>query len=224
MQTSRSETIESTVLGRYWVDEGLAGLAAPVLVGFHGYGESAEALQREVNLIPGVTAWKRIAIQGLHPFYKTRTGDVVASWMTRLDREAAIHNNIQYIARVLERELGSGPQESPLVFIGFSQGTAMAYRAAGGVERPCQAVIALGGDVPPELARGGLGKLPVALIGRGSRDEWYSEEKLLQDVEVLDSQGVNARPVRFEGGHEWTDGFRATVGRFLEGLLPQSEG
>ena len=223
MDKPRLESVETPVQGRYWVREGLADSMAPVLVGFHGYGEDAETLLREINLIPGVTAWKLIAIQGLHPFYNTRTGEVVASWMTRLDREAAIRNNVRYVAQVLDRELGTGHLQAPLVYTGFSQGTAMAYRAAAGVGRPCQAVVALGGDVPPELTDGKLSGLPVALVGRGSRDEWYSEEKLLQDLEVLRSQGVDPRPVRFDGGHEWTDGFRTTVGRFLDGLQSQPE-
>lgn len=222
MEASRLASIETLVQGRYWVCEGLTGSKSPVLVGFHGYGEDAEILLREINLIPGVTAWKRIAIQGLHPFYNTRTREVVASWMTRLDRDAAIRNNVRYVAQVLDRELGSGNLQTPLVYTGFSQGTAMAFRAAAGVDRRCQAVVALGGDVPPDLAGGELSELPVALLGRGSRDEWYSEDKLLHDLEVLKSQGVDARPVRFDGGHEWTDGFRGTVGRFLEGLQPRS--
>lgn len=220
METPRLERVEAAVQGRYWVREGLAGPAAPVLVGFHGYGEDAETLLGEINLIPGVTAWKRIAIQGLHPFYKSRTGEVVASWMTSLDREAAIRNNIGYVQRVLDRELGREEDPIALVYTGFSQGCAMAYRAAAGVSRPCQGVVALGGDVPSELAEEGLTDLPVALVGGGSRDSWYTEEKLLQDLEVLEVQGVDARPVRFAGAHEWTDGFRATFGRFLESLLP----
>lgn len=223
MESPRLESIEARVQGLYWVRDGLEGDKAPVLVGFHGYGETAETLLREINLIPGVTAWTRIAIQALHPFYKTRTGDVVASWMTRLDREAAIRNNVRYVGRILDRELGTETSRGPLVYTGFSQGTAMAYRAAAGVGRPCRAVIALGGDVPPELGDGGLSALPVALAGRGSRDEWYSEDKLTRDLEVLKAQGVESRAVRFDGGHEWTDGFRATVGRFLDGLQPQPE-
>jgi len=223
MDAPRLESVETLVQGRYWVREGLAGSAAPVLVGFHGYGEDAETLLREINLIPGVTAWRRIAIQGLHPFYRHRTGEVVASWMTKLDREAAIRHNVGYVAQVLDRELGEGECQVPLVYTGFSQGTAMAYRAAAGVGRACQAVVALGGDVPPDLADGDSSNLPVALLGRGSRDTWYSEEKLLRDLEVLRTQGVDSRPVRFDGGHEWTDGFRATVGRFLEALRAQPE-
>ena len=221
----RLESVEATVQGRYWVRDAASPVGSPVLVGFHGYGEGAEALLREINLIPGVTDWKLIAIQALHPFYKTRTGEVVASWMTRLDREPAIRNNIDYVSRVLEQEIGSpdGAEAAPLVFTGFSQGTAMAYRAAAGTGRDCRGVVALAGDVPPELKDGALSGLPVALLGRGSRDEWYSEEKLEEDMRALESQGVDCRPVRFDGGHEWTDGFRAMVGRFLDALRPDAD-
>ena len=224
MSTARLDSVETSVEGRYWVEEGLEGADSPVLVGFHGYGEGAADLLREINLIPGITAWTRISIQALHPFYRGRTGEVVASWMTRLDRQAAIRNNLRYVARVLESELGpvgSGPTRA-LVYAGFSQGTAMAYRAAAGVERPCRAVLALGGDVPPELAEGALAELPVALIGAGERDPWYTEEKLTADLGVLTAQGVEARPIRFDGAHEWTDSFRAIVGRFLDGQVSQT--
>ena len=63
-----------------------------------------------------------------------------------------------------------GPQS--LVFLGFSQGTAMAYRAALlGAHRP-NGVIALGGDIPPELTTGDRRDWPAVLIGAGADDEW----------------------------------------------------
>ena len=172
-----------------------------------------------MSLIPGVTAWNLLAIQALHPFYNSRTGEVVASWMTKLDREVAIEDNLAYVRRVFDREdLPKGSDAPPLVCLGFSQGTAMAYRAAAHSGWPCSGVVALGGDVPPELTNGALGQLPVALIGIGSRDQWYTEERLAGDLELLRAQSVECRPVRYDGGHEWTDPFRSIVGRFLEGL------
>jgi hypothetical protein len=35
------------------------------------------------------------------------------------------------------------------------------------------------------------------------------------DVELLRSKRVDVRPVVFQGGHEWTDEFRARAGEFL---------
>jgi predicted esterase len=60
--------------------------------------------------------------------YKGRTDEVVASWMTRQDRETAISDNVAYV----DAAVASVPREpqSPVVYAGFSQGTAMAFRAA----------------------------------------------------------------------------------------------
>ena len=56
------------------------------------------------------------------------------------------------------------------------------------------------------------------LIGRGSSDPWYSEEKLESDLEILRSLGCEADVVRFSAGHEWTAEFRSHCQRFLASL------
>jgi predicted esterase len=95
----------------------------------------------------------------------------------------------------------------------------MAYRAAAGSGHACAGVICLGGDVPPELTRRDLPAFPPVLLGRGAREEWYSEEKMQKDVDFLRSRGIDVRPVVYEGAHEWTEEFRQAAGRFLEEVL-----
>ena len=165
---------------------------------------------------PSVSDWTLVAVQALHPFYNNKTGEVVASWMTKLDRELAIGDNIRYVGG----SGGSGPGhetgvEGPLVFVGFSQGVAMAYRAAAGAGHPSQGLIALGGDVPPELADRDLGGFPPVLIGRGSREEWYSQGQLESDVAVLRAKGIAVETCVYNGGHEWTKEFRQRCTKFL---------
>jgi dienelactone hydrolase len=83
--------------------------------------------------------------------------------MTSQDRELAIADNVAYVRNVVAQF----PAARRIVFAGFSQGVAMAYRAAAAI--PTTAVIALGGDVPPDVipvAR----SLPPVLVGRGVRD------------------------------------------------------
>ena len=203
MLTSQSadhdiRTIATTVHGRYLLRP---GPPERLLVGFHGYAESAAVSLREMLSIPGIGAWSVAAVQALHRFY-TRDQNVVANWMTREDRELAIADNTEYVRRVVA-EL---PPAKTLVFLGFSQGTAMAYRAAAAI--PCQGVIALGGDVPPDVP---ASSLPRVLIGRGTRDEWYSAEKLQKDVRYLE----DVTTCVFDGGHEWSDEFRRAAGEFL---------
>jgi predicted esterase len=164
----------------------------------------------ELQQIPGIDRWTAVAVQALHPFYLNRSGAIAASWMTSLDRELAIEDNRAYVRSVVEQF----PAPRQLVFLGFSQGVAMAYRAAAGSS--ATGVIALGGDVPPELFESGL-RLPPVLIGRGTREEWYTEEKLQKDLTFL-STVTTVSTCLYEGGHEWTPEFRATAAEFLSRL------
>jgi predicted esterase len=195
-------TIAATVHGRFLVR---AGPPERLLVGFHGYAETAEVLLDELLEIPGIDAWTIASVQALHPFYTSREQRIVASWMTRLDRELAIEDNKAYVRGVLD--YFHRPQT--VVFAGFSQGGAMAYRAALDFGRAA-GLIVLAADVPPDVASIDV---PV-LIGRGERDDWYTDEKLKKDLKVLPKAEVCV----FDGGHEWTDDFRAAAGKFLEKL------
>ena len=212
--------IEAKVHGRYLLRPA-AGNPAGVLVGFHGYGESAMPMLEALLEIPGVEAWAVASIEGLHPFY-TRSGEVVASWMTKQDREAAIADNVAYVASAVGEIVDAAGMGMPLVYAGFSQGVAMAYRAAAGAGHPCHGLFALAGDVPPELAERDLDGFPRVLIGRGTGDSWYTEEKLTADVQLLRSKGVDVEFERFEGGHEWTPAFHRRCADLLAVLTRDS--
>lgn len=197
-------TIAATIHGRFLVRH---GPPERLLVGFHGYGETAEIHLAELTQIPGIEHWTTIAVQALHPFYTNRTGAIAASWMTSLDRELAIEDNRRYVRSVVSQF----PAVLQLVFLGFSQGAAMAYRAAAGSE--ATGVIALGADVPPEFLDSPP-TLPPVLIGRGTREEWYTQEKLDKDLKFLSTVTTVSACV-YEGGHEWTAEFREAAGGFL---------
>ena len=195
-------SIAARTHGRYLVEE---GPPERLLVGFHGYGENADESLAQMLKIPGVEQWTVVAIQGLNRFYRGRTPTISASWMTSQDRERAIADNIEYVRSVV----AEFPPPRKLVFLGFSQGAAMAYRAAS--HHPnASAVIALGGDVPPDVS----GPLPPVLISRGTREDWYTEEKLKKDLSVL-ANITTVETYVYDGGHEWTDEFRGVAGAFL---------
>jgi len=192
-----THTIETITHGRYLVER--RG-SQRLLVGFHGYGESAERHLEELRQLDPAEEWTLVAVQALNRFY-TRSQEVVASWMTREDREHAIADNIEYVRRIVET---LRPYDR-LVFAGFSQGAAMAYRAAAAVG--ADGLIILAGDIPPDVE-----SMPVpVLIGRGERDDWYSDEKLKKDLR----SAPNATVCVFDGGHEWNDEFREAGRAFL---------
>jgi predicted esterase len=200
-------TIETPTHGRFLHE---ARDPETLLVGFHGYAENAELHMAELQQIAGAETWSLVAVQALHPFY-TRSEQVVANWMTRQDRELAIADNIEYVRRVL----ATFPAPRTLVFLGFSQGAAMAARSAAHAAS-AQGLILLGGDIPPELKSDDAILWPPTLLARGLRDEWYTSEKLHADATFLASR---TRVVRymFDGGHEWTPDVHAAMGEFLAG-------
>jgi predicted esterase len=204
-------TVEAVVHGRVLYER---RSDQRLLVGFHGYAENAEKHVLELQRIPGIEDWSVAAIQALHPFYARRSdgGDIVASWMTRLDREMAIADNIEYVRRALSAIWRGTSGDAKLVFAGFSQGVAMAYRAAA-FAAPADGLISLAGDVPPDVAAPGV-KLPPVLVGRGHADDWYLAERLDRDLEFLRS-ATEVTVCRFDGAHEWSDEFRSAAGEFL---------
>lgn len=194
----RVRHVTTSIHGRFLhVDRG----AERLLVGFHGYAETAEPHLGQIEKIPGIGEWSVAAVQALHPFY-TRSGEVVANWMTKQDRELAIEDNLRYVQQVL----AALPRPQILIFLGFSQGAAMAARAASAT--PSNGLVLVGGDIPPELDPS---TLPPIFIGRGERDDWYSEEKFKKDL----SSVPNATTCVYDGGHEWTEELRGAVGEFL---------
>jgi predicted esterase len=205
--------VETPVTGRFLVRAALSG-RAPLLVGFHGYGETADDHLAALERIPGAAEWHLVAIQALHPFYK-RSGEVVAGWMTRLDREQAIDANLTYVRRALDAVRAELTVEGPLVLAGFSQGTAMAWRAAALAVEGCAAVIALAGDLPSDLAERSWVSRPRVLIGRGAADTWYTAEREGADLDLLAGLGLDSESFVFDGGHEWSAAFLERCAAFL---------
>ena len=210
-----TRTIATGTHGRYLVD--VPDLSRATLIGFHGYQENAAITFEVLRQIAAGRSIGIVSIQGLHRFY-TRANDVVAGWMTKEDRELAIADNVAYVAKVLSAVADEYGITRPLIYAGFSQGVAMAYRAAALVQRPCDGVIALAGDVPPDVAPL-ASSLPKVLIGRGTEDKWYTADKVASDRRVLEPAGVTVTEEVFEGGHVWAPEFIAKAGAFVDELL-----
>jgi predicted esterase len=210
----RTKTIAVGTHGRYVVAPASAD-RAPLLVGFHGYGETAEAQLERLRSIPGTDRWTIISIQGLNRFYQRRSNEVIAGWMTRQDRELAIVDNLAYVAEVVSAESAKGMDSRGVVFAGFSQGVAMAFRAATAATHPVLGVVAAGGDVPPELDRARLARLSHVLVCRGAHDGWYAPATFEQDQARLRDAKVDVTAVEFDGTHEWSNAVVVAAGKFL---------
>jgi predicted esterase len=162
-----------------------------------------------------------VSVEGLHRFYASRMGqapnaqEIVASWMTRRQRELMIADNVTYVNGVLgaiAEEFGEPPAT---IHVGFSQGASMAYRAAALGRQPAAAVVALGGDVPPDLEDSRLALIPAVLIGWGVRDRFYDAAKREADEQRLRAVGVRVMVIELDAGHAWTAAFTADAARWI---------
>ena len=195
------------------------------MIGCHGYGQNATDMLEELRRIPGADEWTLLSVQALHRFYTRNDQAVVASWMTREDREHAIADNIEYLNRVVSRfaedtETSGGERrifEGKVVYLGFSQGASTAARAAVRGARRASGLIMLGGDIPADVRDDASLRWPPVLIGAGRDDKWYGA-RIDSDVQFLESRGVRHEVVRFAGGHEFTDEFRNAAGDWLRSV------
>lgn len=188
---------------------------AIVVAGFHGYMENAGIQMARLQELAGSAQWTLVSIQGLHRFYRGRSEEVVASWMTREDREDMISDNIDYADLAVE---SAAPPGVPIVTVGFSQGVAMAFRAGIRGRRRASGIVAIGGDVPPELVADETLDFPAVLLGGGERDEWYTAAKLEADVAALRARGRDPQTYIHPAGHEWTSEVSRAVSDFIQAL------
>jgi predicted esterase len=211
----REINVPVTTHGRVLVDEAETSAPLKLLVGCHGYAQSADEMMELLRTIPAGSGWTRIAIQALHRFYRGRSELTVASWMTRQNRDLLIPDNVAYVDAAIAAA-ADGRAVQRLVFCGFSQGVAMAFRAGVLGARQADAVLALGGDVPPELFADPAIIFPGVLLARGTRDEWYTDRKLRDDEARLLERGAPVTTLTFDGGHEWHPDFATRAARTLE--------
>lgn len=193
--------ISTTIHGRILVRQPADGSSGGLLVGFHGYMENASIQMERLAAIRGANRWTLMSVQGLHRFYRGRSEDVVASWMTREDRDTMIADNMSYVDRAVETVPVAARRS--IVYAGFSQGVAMAFRAAVLGRSGSAGVIAVGGDVPPELLADSGVRFPPVLLVRGERDEWFTETKFSADAAALSARAVGLETAVVDAAHEW---------------------
>ena len=216
-ETPESRVVATGTHGQYLLRRS-AGEPAGILLGFHGYRENAKRHLAELERIPGAERWALVAVDALHSFYAGSTGEVIRGWMTRELREETIADNVAYVRTILDAVRPEIGWQLPLVFLGFSQGASMAWRASLLAGHGTGAVVAFAGDIPPELDKLEAPFPERVLLVHGETDSWYDAAKVETDTALLTRHGVTPQRHPFPGGHEWTDEARAGIGRFLSQL------
>lgn len=132
-----------------------------------------------------------------------------ATWMTRAEREADIHDNIAYLESVhahLRRQFGG--ITPPVTVLGFSQGGAAAVRwAAHGGIRPARLII-WESSLPPEVDYAALAARQSGMhltYVCGTRDKFITPKVLEAQHARLKQANVPFDEVSFDGGHRLDD-------------------
>lgn len=172
----------------------------------HGYGQLAEEfiehfmhLQEDEHYL--------VVPNALHHFYlKGGSGKIGSSWMTAYNRELDIHDNNQYLQRVLDTfVIPHYTKDKKVIIFGFSQGAPTMIRFVA--SQKCSQItdIVLWGAVfPPDVD---IQKNMHNLKDKnwyyviGDNDEYISEQEKRQQIELLHNNGLNPTIIDYQGKH-----------------------
>ncbi len=201
-----STTIKTTKSARYFTLNQPTELTETIWIVLHGYGQLAETfIQEFVCLDPKTNLI--VAPEGLHRFYKKGFyGDVVASWMTKEDRENDILDNIAFLDLVYSQVNHLLPnQQIKINVLGFSQGVATALRWVGNTAFKVNQLICWAGSPPPETELTPLLiRLRAITITQvfGDSDPFFNEQNQIIIISQMVAQGLNVNAISFQGKHE----------------------
>ncbi len=202
----KKNTIHVFKTARYYLSGQISPEIRDLWFVCHGYGqlaadfiESFAPLNSPSRLI--------IAPEALHRFYLAGgIGRIGASWMTREEREDDIADYIAFLDQLYSEIVHSLPEKDvKITVLGFSQGTATAYRWSLLGNSPIHRLILWGGDVPADppwennIPR--LQQLEIHLV-TGTKDPYLKPESLHTQSQLLIAQHINSRVTTFNGTHE----------------------
>ena len=170
----------------------------------HGYGQLAkyfiqwfEPILNENTLI--------IAPEGLSRFYWNGfSGNVVASWMTKEERNSDIDDYVQYLDKVANEVLQKVMKVN-INILGFSQGASTATRwAVLGKTTPTNLIL-WAGSFPKDIDY--LNNIEIfnkfsLHFFIGDSDELFSEEVIRQYLKEIKKKEIQFNLSKYNGGHK----------------------
>ena len=177
-----------------------------VWIVLHGYGMLSEFFIKKFDCIINDTTLV-IAPEATNRFYLsnnyTRVG---ASWMTKLDREQEISDNILFLNKlfsIIKKEIGHN--KFKLNTLGFSQGGPALVRWLMSNKLNINSLILWGSDIPKDSliienkSRWNSMNLKIVI---GKHDEYINEEKKQEFIRLVKSYGLKYELIEYEGSHK----------------------
>jgi len=188
--------------GRYYV-HGDLNSSSKLFIVLHGYGYLAQYFIRKFHHLDS----NEIAVvcpEAPHRFYQKGTnGRVGASWMTKEDRLTDIENYISFLDTLLS-SIQSKHQFESVHLIGFSQGGATASRWLAYGQHQFDSFTLWATVFPPDMEKEYHPKINQSqnFFVFGTKDEYYSIEKVAEHFEEIENKGLQFQMINFEGGHD----------------------
>lgn len=172
----------------------------------HGYAQLANYFIKKFDELDP-TKHLIVAPEGLHRFYwKGFSERVVASWMTKEDRENDILDYVNYLNLVYDEVMSSFKNRKVKVnVLGFSQGTATVCRWVANGNVQADNFILWAGAFPPDMNfkqdRSVFDTLKTYVVV-GDADEFINEEEVVKQSDFLKKNKIDFELIRFKGKHE----------------------
>ena len=96
----------------------------------------------------------------------------------------------------------------------------MAFRAAVNTSWGVAGVIAVGGDVPPEVTPNELSVCRQCCSPAETSDDWYTKEQFDKDEQRLRHCSVRIHALTLSAGHEWSGDLLVPASQFLRERYP----
>ena len=177
-----------------------------VWIVLHGYGMLSEYFVKKFECIIDETTLV-IAPEATNRFYLGNNYNRVgASWITKLDREQEISDNILFLDKlfsIIKKEIGH--DNFKLNTLGFSQGGPALVRWLMSNKLNTNSLILWGSDIPKDSlvienkSRWNSMNLKIVI---GKNDEYINEEKKQEFVGVVKSYGLKYDLIEYEGSHK----------------------
>tara|TARA_X000001036_G_C20659530_1_gene798370 strand:- start:1491 stop:2138 length:648 start_codon:yes stop_codon:yes gene_type:complete len=177
-----------------------------VWIVLHGYGMLSEYFIKKFECILNDSTVV-IAPEGSNRFYlENNYYRVGASWMTKLDKEKDIEDNISFIQTLYSNSVDKiGHTNFKLNTLGFSQGGATLVRWIMSNSTTIDSLILWGSDIPKdcliEEKKSRWNSIDVKLV-IGNQDEYINEENKQKVIDLINSYGLKYKLVEYEGNHK----------------------
>ncbi len=167
----------------------------------HGYAQAASEFLTQFEPVSG-NSIAIIAPEGLHRFYaRGGAGTVVASWMTKEDRENDIRDYVSYLSDVRAAITAKFPNLEKEVVLGFSQGGATAARWVSAGNFNPDRLILWCAFFPPDVQMQLDQKAELTVV-TASNDRFISDDEAATQLKLMREGHPDLHHVKFEGEHE----------------------